>query len=49
MRNDPMPLLLKDMPPERANRMVLHPLHQEAITTVGELISVLRQCTNRSD
>jgi hypothetical protein len=38
-----MPLML-NMPLERANRISMHPLHQETVSTVAELISVLRQC-----
>ncbi|WP_037305561.1 hypothetical protein [Amycolatopsis orientalis] len=43
-----MPLLL-DMPSERADRVFLHPLHQEAAAAAVELITALRQCRSSGD
>ena len=35
--------LLNDMPPDRADRVYMHPLHQTNYRTVAELIVDLRQ------
>ncbi|MEV6242650.1 hypothetical protein [Lentzea sp. NPDC051838] len=44
-----MPPLLNNMPLERANRVVLHPIHQEAIATLAQLVTALRQCRTSED
>jgi hypothetical protein len=49
MRNYRVPLLLNDMPLERVNRIFLHPMHQEGVGAVVELITALRQCRSSED
>jgi hypothetical protein len=44
-----MPVLLNDMPPERAGRLFLHPLHHEAFQASVRLIVGLRQCRTYPD
>jgi hypothetical protein len=43
-----MPLMLS-MPPERASRIYMHPLHQETVGTLTTLITSLRQCRSHAD
>ncbi|MBB4910546.1 hypothetical protein [Actinophytocola algeriensis] len=43
-----MPLMLS-LPPERASRIYLHPLHQETVGTLTALITSLRQCRSHAD
>ncbi|VVJ21483.1 Uncharacterised protein [Amycolatopsis camponoti] len=44
-----MPSLLNAMPLERTNRIFLHPVHQEGVGTVAQLIKDLRQCRSAED
>lgn len=37
------------MPLERANRVILHPMHQEGIATLAQLVVALRQCRSSED
>jgi hypothetical protein len=41
--------LLNDMPLDRANRLYLHPIHQDTYKTLVSLISDLRQCRSFED
>lgn len=49
MQHSHVPTLLKDMPPDRANRIFAHPLHQETVRILAELITDLRRCENSED
>lgn len=42
-------LLLKDMPLERANQVLRHPIHQEGVSTLLGLITALRRCRSPED
>jgi hypothetical protein len=42
-------MLLNDMPPEWADRVFLHPIHQAALRESVQLIADLRQCRSYSD
>jgi hypothetical protein len=44
-----MPLLLNDMPLERANQIFRHPIHQDSVGTLVQLITALRQCRRAED
>jgi hypothetical protein len=44
-----MPTLLNDMPLERAGRVFLHPIHQEAFPVLVQLIIDLRKCRTYPD
>ncbi|HEX5116299.1 MAG TPA: hypothetical protein VFW65_13975 [Pseudonocardiaceae bacterium] len=39
-----MPVRLKDLPDERANQLLVHPLHQDVFRSLVQLIHDLRQC-----
>jgi len=41
--------LLNDMPLDRANRLYLHPIHQDTYKTLVSLIANLRQCRSFED
>lgn len=49
MRSCRVPKLLNAMPLERTNRIFLHPVHQEAVGAVAQLIVDLRQCRSPED
>jgi len=42
-------MLLNDMPLERAGRLFLHPIHQEAFSALVQFITNLRQCRTYPD
>jgi hypothetical protein len=44
-----MPLLLNDMPLERANQIFRHPIHQDGVGALVQLITALRQCRTTED
>jgi sulfur transfer complex TusBCD TusB component (DsrH family) len=44
-----MPLLLNDMPLERANQILRHPIHQDGVGTLVQMITALRQCRSAED
>lgn len=44
-----MPLLLKDMSPDRPDRIFRHPMHQRVVGDLAELIGGLRQCRTSAD
>lgn len=44
-----MPKLVNDMPLEQANRLFLHPIHQDAFGVCVQLIADLRQCRTYRD
>lgn len=41
--------LLNDMPLDRANRLYLHPIHQDTYKTLVSLVANLRQCRSFED
>jgi hypothetical protein len=44
-----VPSLLNDMPLERTQQIFGHPIHQEAVGAIAQLIRTLRRCVNSED
>jgi hypothetical protein len=44
-----VPALLDEMPLARINQILLHPLHQETVGVVTQLITEMRACGSAED